>query len=227
MDRFNTDEEIVNYINESLESLEYFEEHRLFKEEQLQVDIRLLFRIRNSIEWIIRMNKVLKFISLSLNECLKLAQELDSPLDENEIKDMYSYYLENSAYRVLVLWDLYKQLVNEYYAVGFLRHNEYSIFKLLIKIRSEKIWNKKDTQKLFNYLNSGNHLYVRNYLRNSYTHSTDPTSTFIFHDFDRNRFVKPDMEHIFPHHPFENIVRVIDDLKMLISLINEVNIKIH
>jgi hypothetical protein len=57
MDRFETDEEIVNYINGSLESIEYFEEHRLFKEERLQVDIRLLFRIRNSIEWIIRMNK--------------------------------------------------------------------------------------------------------------------------------------------------------------------------
>lgn len=226
MDRFKNDEEIINYIKNSLESLEYIELHLLYKAEQFQGDMKLLFRVRNSIEWIIRMNKVLKFINMSLNGCIKFAEKLHSPIDENEIKNMYSYYLENSAYRVLVLWDLYKQLVNEYYSVGFSRHEEYSIFKLLSKIRREKVWRRKDTQKLYDYLNSDKHLYVRNYLRNKYTHSTDPTSTSVFHDFNKNGFIKPDTENIIPHHPFENIVMVIDDLKMLILLINEVNLKI-
>lgn len=63
MDRFQNDIQIVDYIKNEMENMNYFVEHRLYREEQIQ-DTKNIFRVRNSVEWIIRINKILKFIKV-------------------------------------------------------------------------------------------------------------------------------------------------------------------
>ena len=57
MQTFNTDKEIKEYIEKNIDSIKLLDECRLYKEEQLQITEEVM-RIRNSIEWIIRINKV-------------------------------------------------------------------------------------------------------------------------------------------------------------------------
>jgi hypothetical protein len=223
MDRFKDDNEILKYISGRLEGIGLFEEHRLYKEEQIQGSMNTNFKVRNSVEWIIRMNKILKFIVLSLSESLKYSMEIENPIEESELNDIYSYHLENSVYRVLVLWDMYKQLVNEFYSVGFSRHENYSIYKLIKRLISENVWTEVRTKNLDDYIDSKEHQYVRDYLRNSFTHSVDPTSMFIFHDLDEQGIVTPDLSNIIPRRPLENITRVLDDVVKATVFINEVN----
>ena len=58
MQTFNTDKEIKEYIEKNIDSIKLLDECRLYKEEQLQITEEVM-RIRNSIEWIIRINKVI------------------------------------------------------------------------------------------------------------------------------------------------------------------------
>lgn len=55
---FNSDEEIRTYIEKNINSIELQDECRLYKEEQLQLTENVM-RMRNSTEWIIRINKVI------------------------------------------------------------------------------------------------------------------------------------------------------------------------
>lgn len=226
MDRFQSDEQIINYIRNMIQDIYGLPEHRLYKEEQLQLS-QNVFKIRNTVEWIIRINKLLKFIKFSISMSLKFALEMNNPMDETESKDMYTYYLEDSVYRLMVLWDMYKQFVNEFYEVGFKRDENYSIFKLKNRLKSEHIWNEDVVNNLETYLNSEKHQFVRDYLRNTFTHNVDPTSMNIFHDFNKNGFLTPSLKNIIPKHPFENLVRVVDDLLELIDLINVSNNKLE
>lgn len=222
MDRFESDEQIVNYIKNKVENIYRFPEHRLYREEQIQF-FKNVFKIRNSVEWIIRINEILKYIKYSISTSLKFALEIENPMDENEIKDMYTYYLEDSVYRLMVLWDMYKQFVNELYEVGFNRDDNYSIFKLKNKLRSEHIWEEDEVSVLETYLDSDKHQFVRDYLRNTFTHNVDPTSMNIFHDFNEDGRLIPNLKNIIPKHPFENLVRVVDDLMVFINLIKDSN----
>lgn len=55
---FNSDKEIKEYIEKSIESIKVLEECRLYSEEQLQFTEEVM-RVRNSTEWLIRINKVI------------------------------------------------------------------------------------------------------------------------------------------------------------------------
>ena len=202
--------------------MNYLPENRIYREEQMQFS-KNVFKIRNSVEWMIRINKIMKYIKYSVSTSLKFAIELLSPMDENENKDMYTYYLEDSVYRLMILWDMYKQLVNEFYDVGFKRDANYSIFKLKNKLRSEHIWEEAKVNYFETYLVSERHQFVRNYLRNTFTHNVDPTSMNIFHDFGEDGLLFPDIKNIIPKHPYENLVRVVDDFMELINMIKGSN----
>lgn len=61
MQTFNTDKEIKEYIEKNIDSIKLLDECRLYKEEQLQITEEVM-RIRNSIEWIIRINTTLQLL---------------------------------------------------------------------------------------------------------------------------------------------------------------------
>lgn len=41
---------------------------------------------------------------------------------------MYSFYLEDAVYRSIVLWDMLRQFLNEFYECGYSKDEEVSIF---------------------------------------------------------------------------------------------------
>lgn len=55
-------------------------------------------------------------------------------------------------------------------------------------------------------------------MRNSFTHSIDSTSSYIFHRKIEGK-VKPITEHMLPNHPFDNINDVVEDIIHLIAFI--------
>jgi hypothetical protein len=65
MHQFNTDEEVKEYIEKGIDKIEVLGECRLYREEQLQITEDVM-RIRNSIEWIIRINKVIHNLSYAV-----------------------------------------------------------------------------------------------------------------------------------------------------------------
>lgn len=222
MERFKSDRQVIEYIKHEIENINYLIEHRLYKEEQLQLS-RNVFRIRNSVEWIIRINKILKYIKYSILNSLKFAVQVENPMDENEIKDMYTYYLEDSVYRLMVLWDMYKQLVNEFYEVGFNKDENYTIFRLKNKLKKKHIWEENKVNEFEDYLNSKKHKFVREYLRNKFTHSVDPTASNIFHNYSKNGLLTFDMNDIIPKHPYENLLGIVDDFIEVVNRIKDIN----
>lgn len=222
MERFKSDSQVIEYIKHEVENINYLIEHRLYKEEQLQLS-RNVFKIRNSVEWIIRINKILKYIKYSVLNSLKFAVQVENPMDENEIKDMYTYYLEDSVYRLMVLWDMYKQLVNEFYDVGFNKDENYTIFRLKNKLKRKHIWEENKVNEFEEYLNSKKHKFVREYLRNKFTHSVDPTVSNIFHNYSKNGLLTFDMNDIIPKHPYENLLGIVDDFIEVVNRIKGIN----
>ena len=78
MQTFNTDKEIKEYIEKNMEAIEQLNECRLYKEEQLQITEEVM-RIRNSIEWIIRINKVIYNFTYAIRRSYEYAQLMESP----------------------------------------------------------------------------------------------------------------------------------------------------
>lgn len=224
LNRFDTgeDDEIIEYIENKIKDIKYLTEHRLYKEEQLQSS-KDVIKVRNSLEWILRINKIIKFIKYSVKLSLDYSKKLKNPIDEGKAKDMYTYYLEDSVYRLIVAWDIYKQLVNEFYNVGYHKNNTYNIFKLKNKIKNKRIWDNDKIKSLEDYLDSKEHRYVRNYLRNTFTHNVDPTDINIFHEYNNNGITISQTTDLLPNHPYENLTMIIDDLMKLISFMKEVN----
>ena len=72
-----------------------------------------------------------------------------------------------------------------------------------------------------NYLNSSNHKLVRESLRNSFTHSVESTSSYVFHRNVDGK-IKTQMDYLFPKHPFENLNIVITDAIQLVKFMDEV-----
>lgn len=225
MDRFNNFDDFKAYVEKNINYSMQLEEYRLYSEEQYQIiNNKKVGIYQNSIEWIIRLNKVLKFINYSIIKTLKFIDNNFEITKDSENKDMYTYYLEDSAYRLMVCWDMYKQLVNEIYEVGFDRDKNYSIYKLIREIRIKHIWNYNKINKLNRYINSKKHKFVRDYLRNSFAHNTDPTSTYIFHDInDDGNISTTDIERIIPKHPCQNLLNIIDDLKVFYDYAEDIN----
>ncbi len=213
---FKNDEQIVKYLKEQLEMIETLNECRLFKEEQFQLTDDIL-HFRNCIEWIIRSNQVIVNIKYALTKCLKYIMVMSWPLEESENKRLYSYYLEDAVYRILVLWDMFRQLLNEFYECGYSESDNVSIFKFL-RDKKTKIGSSK-VNSILKCLNSYDHKMVRETLRNSFTHSVEVTSSYVFHRNVNDKII-PQKEYLIPRHPFDNLNFVIMDIHKLIDLLN-------
>ena len=111
---FNSDKEIKEYIEKSIESIKVLEECRLYSEEQLQFTEEVM-RVRNSTEWLIRINKVINNFIYAISRSYAYAVKMNWPLEETENSQMYAYYFEDAVYRDIVLWDLLRQFINEFF----------------------------------------------------------------------------------------------------------------
>lgn len=211
MRQFETDKEIKEYIETSIDTIELLNECRLYKEEQLQITEDVM-RIRNSIEWIIRTNKVIHDFTYAIIKSYEYAKVMESPLEETESSQMYSFYLEDAVYRDIVLWDLLRQFLNEFFECGYEVDDEISIFSFLKQNDVKRKVGSVDVRKIKNYLNSVEHKEVRTELRNQFTHALDGTSSYIFHRINDGK-MQADLSHVFPKHPYENIVVVLDDVQ--------------
>jgi len=218
LNTFKNDEEIIQYFKDKLEKIDTLNECRLFKEEQLQLSEEVL-HFRNCIEWIIRSNQVIMNIKYALTRCLEFVESMSWPLEETENKRLYAYYLEDAVYRNLVLWDMFRQLLNEFYKCGYSESDNISIFKFLKEKKSE-IGGAK-INRILNHLNSSNHKMVRETLRNSFTHSVEATSSYVFHRNVDGK-TQPQMDYLLPSHPFENLNFVTMDILQLIEFISEI-----
>lgn len=214
---FKNDKEIVEFLKTEIEKIVLLNECRLYKEEQFQISKEVI-KYRNSIEWIIRCNQIIKNIKYALKECLKYAEAMVWPLEETDNKQLYAYYLEDSVYRDLVLWDILRQLLNEFYECGYSEKDDINIYKFL-RINKQKIGIDKADRILY-YINSNKHKQVRETLRNSFTHSVERTSSYVFHR-QVNGKTKPQTDYLFPRHQFENLNYVILDVWKLINILNE------
>lgn len=215
MKQFETDKEIREYIEKSIDAIELLNECRLYKEEQLQITEDVM-RIRNSIEWIIRINKVIHNFTYAIIKSYEYAKLMESPLEETENSQMYSFYLEDAVYRDIVLWDLLRQFLNEFFECGYEVDDEISIFSFLNKTDIKRKMGSADVRKLKNYLNCVGHKEVRIKLRNQFTHALDSTSSYIFHRINDGK-MQADLSNVFPRHPYENIVLVLDDVQKYIE----------
>lgn len=210
MQQFKTDKAIREYIEKSIDAIELLNECRLYKEEQLQITEDVM-RIRNSIEWIIRINKVIHNFTYAVIKSYEYAKLMKSPLEETKNSQMYSFYLEDAVYRDIVLWDLLRQFFNEFFGCGYEVDDEISIFSFLNKIDVKRKIGSVDVRKLKDYLNCVEHKEVRTKLRNQFTHALDSTSSYIFHRINDGK-MQADLSNVFPRHPYENIVLVLDDI---------------
>lgn len=218
LNTFKNDEEIIQYLKGQLENIDVLNECRLFKEEQLQLTDEM-FRFRNSIEWIIRSNQIIVNIKYALSKSLEFAEVMSWPLEETENRRLYAYYLEDAVYRNLVLWDMFRQLLNEYYKCGYSESDNISIFKFLKK--NKFVIGSAKVNNILNYLNSTDHKKVREDLRNSFTHSVEATSSYVFHRNVDGK-IQPQADYIIPSHPFENLHLVTMDILNLIEFIKEI-----
>lgn len=215
LERFKTDDEIVKYLYKQVNNITPLNECRLYKEEQLQITDDVLL-LRNCIEWIIRANTVILNIKYALSQSLANAEKMKCPLEETDNRVKYSYYLEDAVYRDIVLWDIYKQLLNEYYKCGYSKDDTYSIFTFLKYNKFEG----DTSNNILEYLETENHQKVRQALRNSFAHSVDSTSTYIFHS-KSNGTVKPELQYFLPNHPFENLNIIIEDVHNLLCFMHD------
>lgn len=210
MRQFSTDEEIREYIEKSIDGIELLDECRLYKAEQLQLTEEVM-RIRNSTEWIIRINKVIHNLTYAIIKSYEYAKLMKSPLEETQNSQMYSFYLEDAVYRDIVLWDLLRQFLNEFYECGYDVDDQTNIFSFLNQSIVKQKIGDANARRLKNYLNSAEHREVRMRLRNQFTHSLDDTSSYIFHRVNNGK-MQADLSNVFPKHPYENIVFILDDI---------------
>ncbi len=226
MKNFNSNKEALDYIEMKLEKLIPMNECRLYREEQIFGELDNTFKVRNILEWIIRTNKVFTDFKYSLTNGLYFAKLMQTPLEETENKNKYSYHLENTLYRLIVLWDMLKQALNVYYELGYNKENHYKIYDVTRKMKGLSIEATKFQDEISNHLNSKNHKYLRNTLRNSYTHGVDPTSLNIFHDKNSSGFYCSNSLD-FPEHPIKNFVMIVDEINILWNFFKKLNEKVE
>lgn len=176
-------------------------------------------KVRNSTEWVIRINKVIKNFTYAIVKSYEYAKTMYSPLEETENSQMYSFYLEDAVYRDIVLWDLLRQFLNEFFECGYAIDDEVSIFAFLKNSTVRRKIGNSQVRKLKKYLFCTEHQEVRTKLRNQFTHSLDGTSSYIFHRINDNGKMQADMSKVFPKHPYENIVYVLDDMKKYLEFV--------
>lgn len=132
---------------------------------------------------------------------------------------IYSFYLEDAVYRDIVLWDLLRQFLNEFFKCGFDIDDEINIFAFLNNPDVKRRIGNANVQRLKDYLKSTEHKEVRTKLRNQFTHSLDSTSSYIFHRINDGK-IQADLSNLFPKHPYENIVLVLDDIQKFMQFEN-------
>lgn len=219
MQEFSSDKEIEEYIEKSIEAISLLDECRLYREEQYQITEEVM-KTRNSTEWLIRINKVIKNCVYAINKSYGYAKLMERPLEDTENANMYSFYLEDAVYRNIVLWDMLRQFLNEFFDCGYSKNDEISIFGFLNDYEVKRKIGKSNVKRLKRYLNSTEHQEVRMYLRNSFTHSLDATSSYLFHRVN-NGLLQADMSNALPRHPYENIIYVLEDLKKYLEFAND------
>lgn len=200
---FKTSNEIRVYLEEKINNIEFLDECRLYKEEQFSLKEGII-RFRNLTEWIIRANSLIEGIKFSLLESLKYAELIENPFEENLDKKRSSYYVENSVYREIILWDMFRQYLCVFYNMEYLVNENKSIYKVLKEIEKKK---KVNFQNIKNYLDSPKHKIIREDLRNKFTHSIDPSMMSIFHK-EINGFVKPNIDISFLTHIHLKIFKI-------------------
>lgn len=216
MRNFKSDNEIKKYIEMEIENIEYIDECRLYKEEQLQCSENV-FRARNATEWLIRINKVIENFKYAITQAYQYAKAMNSPIEETINSKRYSFYIEDAVYRDIVLWELLRQFLNEFYECGYKTDDEISIFKFLNQSGVVNKIGNKNVKKLKRYLYGSTHHTVRHKLRNQFAHSLDSTSSYIFHRVSDSGIRQADLTRILPNHPYENIVFVLDDIKVFLK----------
>lgn len=113
-ENFKTYKEIISYLEQKINKIEFLDECRLYREEQLSMK-KGIFKFRNLIEWIIRTNSLIDDIKFSLLESLKYAKFIETPFDEHFEKKRCSYFISNAVYREIVLWDVFKNFLSIFY----------------------------------------------------------------------------------------------------------------
>ncbi|MBD8496901.1 Cthe_2314 family HEPN domain-containing protein [Paenibacillus arenosi] len=217
------DQRYYNLMLKKVDKFSLIQEHRLYKEEQILMMSPDLFIVRNGLNWVIRINKLIRHYRYCLVNAIGIAQEIRIPTEETEIRDSYSFHLENAVYRQLVLWDMYAKLLNETYSLGHER-KELSIWQVIKTLRSSKDAQQRQlAKKLKKYCNGRFHQYVRNYLRNTFAHNGDPHGKLIFHYYDSNDQLKPDIDFIMPDHHIKELRYVIIDFVKLHRFLNKIN----
>ena len=111
-----------------------------------------------------------------------------------------------------MLWDLLRQFINEFFQCGYDKSEEISIFSFLNNSVVRRKIGNREVRHLKKYLGCVDHQEVRTNLRNQFTHSLDGTSSYIFHRTNNGK-IQADMSNVFPKHPYENIVYVLNDIK--------------
>ena len=215
---FNSDKEIKNYIEKTIKNIRNIGECRLYREEQLQCTENV-FRARNSTEWIIRINKVIEDFKYAIMQAYQYAKIMKSPLEETINSKRYAFYLEDAVYRDIVLWEMLRQFLNEFYECGYDTDDEINIFNFLKDANVKSKIGNQNIKKLKNYLYCNSHHMVRHELRNQFAHSLDNTSSYLFHRVSDNGLLQADMSRFLPKHPYENIVMVLDDIKSFLKFI--------
>lgn len=207
-ENFKTDKEIKNHLEQEINKIESLSECRLHREEQFSLK-EGIFKFRNLIERIIRANSLIEDIKFSLLESLKYAEFIKTPFDESFEKKRCSYFISNAVYREIILWDIFKHFLSNFYGVENLVAENESIYKTLKRIKNVEL------KKIKDYINSPKHQVIRNDLRNEYSHSSDPMMLTIFHN-EIDGIIKPDIRTSALTHPFEHVQNIIDDLEELI-----------
>ena len=81
-------------------------------------------------------------LTYAIIKSYEYAKLMISPLEETENSQMYSFYLEDAVYRDIVLWDLLRQFLNEFYECDYGVDDETNIFSFLSQsIVKQKIGN--------------------------------------------------------------------------------------
>jgi len=163
---FNSDKEIKNYIEKTIKNISNIDECRLYREEQLQCTENV-FRARNSTEWIIRINKVIEDFKYAIMQAYQYAKIMKSPLEETINSKRYAFYLEDAVYRDIVLWEMLRQFLNEFYECGYDTDNEINIFNFLKDANVKSKIGNQNIKKLKNYLYCNSHHMVRHGLNKS------------------------------------------------------------
>ncbi len=224
MENIKNNYDAEKYIEKLLDNINRIEEHRLYREEQMQVNhFDEIASYRNCIAWIIRINKIIDFIKYAIINAYKYSKNICSPIEKSGKKDMYTFYLEDAVYRVMVCWDMYKQLINQLYNVGKKIDDKYSIYKLIKEINKISGIYKEKFKEVEIYLNSTEHKKVRDGLRNSFTHNIDPTEINIFHYINEEGLLQVNDIGVLPNHPYENLILVLSDIKKLLKFIEREN----